>query len=83
MMTYSHPRTRRWPARSIALAAIGVSLFLDLGVLFVVPILFLLIVPFEKIRSALPANTPAYSADQRRAALAIRHRHLARREPVT
>jgi len=49
MMTYSHPRTRRWPARSIALAAIGVSLFLDLGVLFVVPILFLLIVPFEKM----------------------------------
>ncbi|MEZ4280933.1 MAG: DUF1214 domain-containing protein [Myxococcota bacterium] len=41
------------------------------------------IVPFEKIRSALPADTPAYSADQRHAALAIRHRHLARREPVT
>ncbi len=41
------------------------------------------IVPFEKIRGALPADTPAYSAEQRRAALAIRHRHLARREPVT
>ncbi|MEZ4331193.1 MAG: DUF1214 domain-containing protein [Myxococcota bacterium] len=41
------------------------------------------IVPFEKIRSALPADTPAYAADARRAALAIRHRHLARREPVT
>ncbi len=41
------------------------------------------IVPLEKIRSALPADTPAYSDEQRRAALAIRHRHLARREPVT
>jgi hypothetical protein len=41
------------------------------------------IVPFEKIASVLPAETPAYSAEQRRAALEIRHRHLARREPVT
>ena len=41
------------------------------------------LVPFEKIRSALPMETPVYSAEQRREALAIRHRHLARREPVT
>jgi hypothetical protein len=41
------------------------------------------IVPFDQIRAALPAETPAYPADQRRRSLAIRHRHLARREPVT
>ncbi|MBY0399642.1 DUF1254 domain-containing protein, partial [Myxococcota bacterium] len=41
------------------------------------------IVPLEKIRDALPAATPAYSAAERRRALEIRHRHLARREPVT
>lgn len=41
------------------------------------------IVPFEKIRSALTPDTPAYATEERRAALAIRHRHLARREPVT
>ena len=41
------------------------------------------IVPFEKLRSVLPADTPDYGAAQRRAALAIRHRHLARREPTT
>ena len=41
------------------------------------------IVPFEKIRSVLPADTPAYTIEKRREALAIRHRHLARREPVT
>ena len=41
------------------------------------------IVPFEKIQASLPTDTPRYSNEQRRAALAIRHRHLARREPVT
>lgn len=41
------------------------------------------IVRFDAIRQSLPADTPAYSAEARRAALAIRHRHLARREPVT
>jgi Protein of unknown function (DUF1254)/Protein of unknown function (DUF1214) len=41
------------------------------------------IVPFDQIRAVLPAETPAYPADQRRRSLAIRHRHLARREPVT
>lgn len=41
------------------------------------------ILPFEKIANALPAGTPAYSAAERRRALEIRHRHLARREPVT
>lgn len=41
------------------------------------------VVPFSKLRDALPAETPAYSVDARRAALEVRHRHLARREPVT
>jgi hypothetical protein len=41
------------------------------------------VVPFSKIREALPADTPEYSSTQRREALSVRHRHLARREPVT
>ena len=41
------------------------------------------IVSFDEIGSALPSDTPAFSADERRDALAIRHRHLQRREPVT
>ena len=49
MMTFSHLRTGRWLTRAVALVAIGVSLYLDLGALFVVPILFVLIVPFEKM----------------------------------
>jgi sterol desaturase/sphingolipid hydroxylase (fatty acid hydroxylase superfamily) len=49
MMTFSHPRTGRWLTRAVALAAIGMSLYLDLGAMFVVPILFVLVVPFEKM----------------------------------
>ncbi len=41
------------------------------------------LVPFDGIRDALPAETPSCDAEARRRALAIRHRHLARREPVT
>ncbi|HPG26101.1 MAG TPA: hypothetical protein PLW10_10750, partial [Myxococcota bacterium] len=41
------------------------------------------ILPFDRLREALPQNTPEFSADERRRALAIRHRHLQRREPVT
>ncbi len=41
------------------------------------------VVPFDEIRSHLPADTPTYTTEQRREALAIRHRHLHRREPVT
>jgi hypothetical protein len=41
------------------------------------------IVPFDEIRRTLPAETPAFGADERRRALEIRHRHLHRREPVT
>jgi hypothetical protein len=41
------------------------------------------IVPFDRIRDALPAGTPEYGKGERRKALAIRHRHLQRREPVT
>lgn len=41
------------------------------------------IVPFARIRSELPVDTPDYTAEERRRALAIRHRHLQRREPTT
>lgn len=41
------------------------------------------IVPFDRIRSELPKGTPEFSPEARREALAIRHRHLQRREPVT
>jgi hypothetical protein len=41
------------------------------------------IVPLDQVAGALPADTPAYGQDERRKALAIRHRHLQRREPVT
>ena len=54
-MTFSHPRTGRWLARAVALTAIGVSLYLDLGVLIILPVLFVLIVPFEKMRVAVPS----------------------------
>jgi len=42
-------RLRRWVAPGLALALIGASLALDLGTLFVLPLLFVLIVPFEKM----------------------------------
>ncbi len=38
---------------------------------------------FADLKAHLPADTPAYSADQRAAEIAIRKRHLGRREPVT
>jgi len=41
------------------------------------------VVPFEALRDTLPRETPGYGPERRRRALAIRHRHLARREPVT
>lgn len=41
------------------------------------------IVPFAQLRDALPDDTPAYAEAERKAALAIRHRHLFAREPVT
>lgn len=41
------------------------------------------IVPFAELREALPADTPDYSPEARRRDLEVRHRHLARREPVT
>ena len=49
MMTLTHPRTGRWLARMVALTAIGVSLAFDRSGLFVVPLLFVLVVPFEKL----------------------------------
>ena len=54
MMTFSQPRTTRrrtgrWLTRAVALTAIGVSLVLDFGAMFIVPILFVLVVPFEKM----------------------------------
>ena len=41
------------------------------------------ILPFDRVREALPSDTPDFDAAARRRALAIRHRHLQRREPVT
>ena len=41
------------------------------------------IVPFDQVRNALPASTPSHGPEARARDLAIRHRHLARREPVT
>lgn len=49
MMTFTHPRTGRWLARAVVLTALGVSLLLDFGAMFVVPLLFVLVVPFEKM----------------------------------
>ncbi len=40
-------------------------------------------VPFAEIAKHLPADTPRYSADQRRAAIAVREAHVRRREPVS
>jgi hypothetical protein len=39
-------------------------------------------VPFAEIAQHLPADTPRYSAEQRRAAIAVREAHVRRREPV-
>jgi hypothetical protein len=41
------------------------------------------ILPFDRVRDELPAETPAFSAKERSATLALRHRHLHRREPAT
>ena len=41
------------------------------------------IVPADQVRAALPPETPEYDAHARKQALAMRHRHLHRREPVT
>lgn len=41
------------------------------------------IVAFDEIRDALPRDTPSIGRDQRRAAIHVRQRHRARREPVT
>ncbi|MBB82333.1 MAG: hypothetical protein CL931_00800 [Deltaproteobacteria bacterium] len=38
---------------------------------------------FADLKSHLPADTPSFDEEARRAQLAIRHRHVARREPVT
>ena len=40
---------RRWVGRLIALALIGGSLFVDRGVVVLLPVLFVLVVPFEKL----------------------------------
>ncbi len=41
------------------------------------------IVPFEKLKDALPDDTPEVSPAERRRETAARHRHVIRREPVT
>ena len=43
------PPGTRWFARAFAVAAIGASLLLDLSAWIVVPVLFVLVVPFEKL----------------------------------
>ena len=42
-------RFRRWVAPGLTLTLIGASLALDVGTLFILPVLFVLIVPFEKL----------------------------------
>jgi hypothetical protein len=39
--------------------------------------------PFEALRSALPADTPTVTPEERRRAIHVRQRHVARREPAT
>lgn len=41
------------------------------------------IVPFSEIRDHLPADTPEIGAQERREIIAVRQRHLPRREPAT
>lgn len=48
-MISTHPRPARWLQRAVVLAAIGVSLVFDRSGLVVVPLLFVLVVPFEKL----------------------------------
>jgi hypothetical protein len=40
------------------------------------------VLPFGELRSALPADTPRVTPEQRRAAIRIRQEHIRRREPV-
>lgn len=49
MMMFSHPRTGRWLARAVVLTAIGLSLYFEFGAFIVIPLLFVLVVPFEKM----------------------------------
>lgn len=49
MITSTHHRTTRWLQRAVVLAAIGMSLTFDRSGLLVVPMLFVLVVPFEKL----------------------------------
>jgi hypothetical protein len=39
--------------------------------------------PFERLREVLPADTPALTPEERRAAIAVRQDHMQRREPAT
>ncbi len=45
----SPSRRSPWPPRLLAVAAIGLSLYIDLGVLGAIVLLFALVVPFEKM----------------------------------
>jgi len=42
-------RSRRWISRILALIVIGISLAIDAEALFVIPVVFVLVVPFEKL----------------------------------
>jgi sterol desaturase/sphingolipid hydroxylase (fatty acid hydroxylase superfamily) len=58
-------RTRRFLLAGLAAALIGVGVAIDRGGLFVVPILFLLVVPFEKLfpRHRQPLRRPQVGTD--------------------
>ena len=43
------PRWRRLVSSALALAIIGIALLLDVETIFVIPVLFVLVVPFEKL----------------------------------
>lgn len=58
-------RPRRWPARVGALAIVAAALAVDPGNPFVIPVLFVLVVPFEKLfpRHAQPLRRPHLGTD--------------------
>lgn len=58
-------RPRRWPAHLAALALVAVAVALDPGNPFLVPVLFVVVVPFEKLfpRHRQPLRRPGLGTD--------------------
>ena len=58
-------RWQRWFAVGVAAAIIAISLALDIGAIFVVPLVFVLVVPFEKLfpRHKKPFRRPQLGTD--------------------